>query len=52
MTFYLFLHECSPNQVQKNGGWLEVQNYDKLLELFANDTTNGEGATSAKEKVK
>ncbi|KAK4848573.1 hypothetical protein QYF36_014695 [Acer negundo] len=30
----------------------EIQNYDKLLELFAKDRANGEGAISAKEKVK
>ncbi|KAI9180607.1 hypothetical protein LWI28_006482 [Acer negundo] len=31
---------------------IEIQNYDKLLELFAKDRANGEGAISAKEKVK
>ncbi|KAK2649330.1 hypothetical protein Ddye_016819 [Dipteronia dyeriana] len=29
-----------------------IQNYDKLLEQFARDIANGEGAISAKEKVK
>ncbi|EXB29324.1 hypothetical protein L484_014056 [Morus notabilis] len=30
----------------------EIQYYDKLSELFANDRANGQAAASAKEKVR
>ena len=30
----------------------EIQNYNKLLELFAKDRANGDVAISAKEKIK
>ncbi|KAL5571102.1 hypothetical protein UlMin_020699 [Ulmus minor] len=44
------LIESKPNA--KKWRVTKIQNYDKLLELFTKDRANGEGATSAKEKVK
>ncbi|KAK1591193.1 hypothetical protein Q3G72_003688 [Acer saccharum] len=48
------MFEAEPESKPSAKKWrvTEIQNYDKLLELFVKDRANGEGVISAKEKVK